>query len=186
MNARALILVGTLALGVTGGTVAQQGATPIGPQDISLQDATDLAVRYNPVYRQIANDYRPAAWGVRNAYASFLPRFDASGSMSYSGAGTRQFGINDFNQPSATIGSSYTLQLNLTLDGNTLMQPGVQRAALDATGASIDAARWPTPAFTGQNEKPASLAGSVRADSSSLKIVPTTPFARRPISRPSA
>jgi len=141
MNARVLILVGTLALGVTGGTVAQQRATPIGPQNISLQDAIELAVRYNPVYLQIANDYRPAAWGVRNAYASFLPRFDASGNVSYSGAGTRQFGINDFNQPSATIGSSYTLALNLTLDGNTLMQPGVQRAALDATGASIDAAR---------------------------------------------
>jgi outer membrane protein len=140
MIARALTVVGTLALATAGQAAAQRNA-PVVPNRLSLQEAVEMAVRYNPTYQQTANDYRPAAWGVRNAYASILPSFNSSASLSYSGAGTRQFGVNDFTQPSATIGSGYTLSLNWTLDGNTFLQPGVQKAALTATGASIDAAR---------------------------------------------
>ena len=138
MKTRALTLLGLLALG-TG--AAAQDRLPSIPQTLSLQDALELSEQYSPVYAQTLNNRSPAAWGVRNAYGSFLPTFNVSSSTTYSGAGTQRFATTDFIQPSATIGSSYNLSLAWTLNGNTLLQPGVQKAALSAADASIDASR---------------------------------------------
>ena len=138
MKTRVLTILGLLAVG-TG--VAAQTPLPSIPQTLSLQDALELSELYSPVYAQTLNDRSPAAWGVRNAYGSFLPTFNVSTTGTYSGAGTQRFLTTDFVQPSATIGSSYQLTLNWILNGNTLIQPGVQKAALSATDASIDASR---------------------------------------------
>ena len=140
MNARAIPLLSILLLGVTTAATAQD-RLPSVPQTLSLQDALDLAETYSPIYRQAANDRGAAAWGVRNAYASFLPSLTASSNATYRGAGVQRFLTTEFRQPSATIGSSYNLSLGWTLDGNTLLQPGVQKASLSAVDASIDAAR---------------------------------------------
>ncbi len=107
------------------------------PQRLSLTDAIQLAGRYNPSLRQARNDAPEAAWGVRNAYASFLPALSLSGSVGYSGAGTQNFLTTSFQQPSATVGSSYRLGLSMSLSGRTLMQPGLARAQLKATDATI-------------------------------------------------
>jgi outer membrane protein TolC len=113
------------------------GQENIVPQTLSLRDAVQLASRYNPSLRQARNDAAGAAWGVRNAYASFLPAVNLSGSLGYSGAGTQNFLTTSFQQPSATVGSSYRLGLSMTLNGRTLMQPGLSRAQLRATDANI-------------------------------------------------
>ncbi|MCZ6916734.1 MAG: TolC family protein [Gemmatimonadetes bacterium] len=139
MKTRVLSLLGLLAVGTVGATA--QGRLPSIPQTLSLQDALELSEIYSPIYAQTLNDRGPAAWGVRNAYGSFLPTLNVSSNATYSGAGTQRFLTTNFVQPSATIGSSYSLTLNWTLNGNTLLQPGVQKAALSATDASIDAAR---------------------------------------------
>jgi len=97
----------------------------------------ELASTYNPTLRQARNDEPGAVWGVRNAYASFLPSFTVSGAMGYSGAGTQAFLTTAFEQPSATVGSNYRLSLSLSLSGRTLMQPGLARAQLKATDATI-------------------------------------------------
>ena len=140
MNARATTLLGTLLLGMSGAAFAQTPLPSI-PQTISLEDALDLAEQYSPTYLLTANDRGPAAWGVRNAYAAFLPSFTVSSSATYRGAGVQRFLLEEFVQPSATIGSNYSLNLNWQLDGNTLLQPGVQKAAASAADASIEAAR---------------------------------------------
>ncbi len=140
MNARAIPLLSILFLGVATAATAQQRLPSI-PQTLSLQDALDLAENYSPTYLQTANDRAPAAWAVRNAYASFLPTLNASMRGTYRGAGTQRFLTTEFTQPSATIGSGYTLGLNWSFNGNTLILPGVQKAALSAADASIDAAR---------------------------------------------
>ncbi len=70
MNARAIPLLSILFLGVATAATAQQRLPSI-PQTLSLQDALDLAENYSPTYLQTANDRAPAAWAVRNAYASF-------------------------------------------------------------------------------------------------------------------
>jgi outer membrane protein len=142
MKTRVLTLVASLCLGILPGATAQQ-TLPSVPQTLSLDDAIDLAQQYNPVYRQTLNDRGPAAWGVRNAYASFLPNFNASSQVQYTGSGSQTFLAERF-ETSPTVGSSYSLNLNLQLNGNVLMQPALQRAAADATEASIDAARMST------------------------------------------
>ncbi|MEJ2237067.1 MAG: TolC family protein [Gemmatimonadales bacterium] len=107
------------------------------PQSLSLSEAVDLARRYNPSLRQAQNDAGPAGWGVRNAYAAFLPAVNLSGSLGYSGAGTQNFLTFSFSQSSATVQSSYRLGLSMTLNGRTLMQPGLARAQAKATDATI-------------------------------------------------
>ncbi|MCH8934220.1 MAG: TolC family protein [Gemmatimonadetes bacterium] len=139
MNVRVIPLLGIMLLGAAAAGTAQN-RLPSTPQTLSLEDALGLAERYNPSYLRTANDRGPAAWGVRNAYAAFIPNLTASSSATFRGAGVQRFLTTEFRQPSATIGSSYNLTLNWTLDGNTLLQPGVQKAALSATDASIDAA----------------------------------------------
>jgi len=99
MKTCSLVWVGVAALGLAAPAAAQQPVLPSVPQSLGLQEALDLASRNNPLFRQIQNDRGPAAWGVRNAYASFLPTFGLSGSMSYSGAGSQTFLTQEFIQP---------------------------------------------------------------------------------------
>ncbi len=125
---------------VVGGSAALSAQAPLPsvPQTLSLEEAVDLAVRYNPLHRQVENDHGPAAWGTRNAYAAFLPTFGLSGTASYSGAGSQNFfGSISFQQPSASIGSSYSAGFNWTLSGRTFMQLGLSRAQLKAADAAI-------------------------------------------------
>ncbi len=138
MKKTALVGLVAVALSLPPALLAQNRSRPSTPQTISLRDAVELATRYNPAHRQVENDRPSAQWGVRNAYASFIPRFDLSSSASYTGAGTQNFfGSTSFLQPSATIGSSYSLGLSMQLDGQTIMGPGVARANLKAAEAAI-------------------------------------------------
>jgi len=139
MKRSAMVLVVSAALGVPCTSLAQD-TPPTVPQSLSLRDAVDLATQYNPAYRQAQNNHGPAVWGVRNAYASFLPTFGISGRASYSGPGTQTFLTTAFEQPSATIGSGYSMGFNLTLNGRTLLQPSLSRAELKAADASIEGA----------------------------------------------
>lgn len=117
---------------------AQVAPLPSVPQSLSLADAIELARQYSPVYRQALNDRGPAAWGVRSAFAAtFLPSLNASGGLAYTGSGSQTFLAQEFVQPSSTIGSNYSLALSWQLSGETLSQPGLARAQLAATDATI-------------------------------------------------
>ncbi len=120
---------------------AQDGQLATVPDSLSLAQATSIALVNNPAYLQTANDHAPAAWAVRNAYASFLPSFSINGGMGYTGAGSQNFLNQQFTQQSSTISSRYSLGLNWQLSGQTLTQPGVAKAQLRAADASITGAR---------------------------------------------
>ena len=136
MTQRALAAFAAIALALSTVSHAQQRALPSVPQSLSLEDAVDLAVRFNPGYRQFLNDRGPARWAVRNAYGDFLPSVSATGGVGYSGSGAQTFAAQQFVQPSGTISSSYSLGLNWQLSGSTLMQPGLRRAQLNAAEAT--------------------------------------------------
>jgi outer membrane protein TolC len=139
MKRSALALLAAVALSAPVSLAAQRPALPSVPQSLSLRDAVEMAVSYNPALRQAANDHGPAAWGVRNAFASFLPYLSLNGGAGYTGAGSQNFfGSISFEQPSGTIGSNYSLNMNLTLNGRTLMQPGLAMAQLRAADAAIE------------------------------------------------
>jgi outer membrane protein len=139
---RATIFAATVALCAAPGLEAQQPVLPSVPQSLGLQEAIDLANRYNQALRQVVNDRGPAAWGVRNALTQlFLPDFSASAGFNYRGAGRQVFASTEFVQGSSTIGSNYSLGMSWQLSGATLTAPGQARAQLRAVDASVDGAR---------------------------------------------
>src|SRR2546427_661443 len=113
------------------------GQHPV-PANLSLADAITLARANNPAYRQTIHDRAPAAWGVRNAYASLLiPTVTASGGLGYAGPGQQRFLTSNFSQSVSTWSSSYNLSLDWTLSGQTLSEPGLKHAQLTAADADI-------------------------------------------------
>jgi outer membrane protein len=133
---RFLITIGLL--GTAGVAAAQQRV----PAALSLQDALTIAREHNPAYRQTLNDRGPAAWANRNAFANLLiPQVTAFGNLGYSGTGSQRFLTSNFSQSYATVSSGYQLNLDWTLSGSTLSQPGLRHAQLAATDADIDGAR---------------------------------------------
>ena len=137
---RTTVLLAALVL-VPAPALAQRGGLPSVPQKLSLADAVSLANQSNPTYLQAENNHAPAAWGVRNAFASLLPGLSVNGSIGYSGPGSQTFLSSTFSQPSGTISSTYGLSLNWNFSGNTLMLPSVRKAQLNATDAQIAGAK---------------------------------------------
>ncbi|HYS00025.1 MAG TPA: TolC family protein, partial [Gemmatimonadales bacterium] len=108
------------------------------PATLSLADAIALARQNNPAYRQTIHDRSPAAWGVRNAWSSlWLPSVTASGGVGYAGPGEQNFLTSSFSQGVSTWSSSYSFLLDWTLNGQTLSQPGLKKAQLNAADADV-------------------------------------------------
>ena len=120
---------------------AQQPAAPL-----TLQDALALAASNNPGFRMQQNDVGVARWGVREAYASFIPRVTVGGGAQYVAAGTQRFGIftgDDIGAGSTDYYlSDYFLRLDFALSGRTIFQAGRARAERTAAEATLDAARF--------------------------------------------
>jgi outer membrane protein len=126
-----------------GSSAAQQPApaAPARPQatvTLSLPEALTRARSNSPTYRQVLNDAGPARWAVRNAYANFLPQFDVSGRMAYTGSGSSTFGGSTFNQTSPALSSDYSLNLSLTVSGTTLLAPATEKANQRAVEEDIN------------------------------------------------
>jgi hypothetical protein len=51
------------------------GQEPQSIDTLTLAEAIRLATANSPVYGQVSNDQGAADWGVRSAYARFLPSF---------------------------------------------------------------------------------------------------------------
>ncbi len=142
-------LVAALVFGAAHPAVAQQPAAapqvpgferPPVTATITATEALGLALQNSPTYRQALNDRGPARWGVRSAYASFLPNFNVSGGMGYTGSGSSTFGGSTFSQSSPSISSNYNYGFNWQLDGSVLSQPAVANSNARATEAEITGA----------------------------------------------
>jgi outer membrane protein len=136
------LVIPTILLGILAGpATAQQPVLPSIPQSLTLDEAVELALRYNRTYRQVANDRSSASWGVRNAFSQlFLPSVSAGLGFGYRGAGSQEFGGNTFDLESSSIGSDYNLSLGWQLSGATLTQLGLAKAEQRATVAQIEGA----------------------------------------------
>lgn len=108
------------------------------PSNLTLADAIALARANNPTYRTAIHDRGPAAWQVREAWASLLaPTVTASGGLGYAGPGQQTFLTSSFSQSVSTWSSNYGLNLAWTLSGQTLTQPGLRKAQLNAADADV-------------------------------------------------
>lgn len=112
---------------------------------LTLERAISLARQSNPAYRITANDQAVADWGVRQAYAQFLPSFDASSRLGYTAEGTAQaFGVFtaadfDLGSTPASYTSRYSIGFDMGLSGATFFETARAKANSRATTARIDA-----------------------------------------------
>jgi outer membrane protein len=137
MSRRVIYLLLALALCLPAAARAQQRAMPSIPAELTLAEAVNLALRFSPEFRQVENDRAPSTWGVRSAWASFIPALGIGGGISYQGAGSQRFLTQEFQAQSATRGSGYDLSLSLVIDGRTLSGPAAANAQFSATEAAI-------------------------------------------------
>lgn len=115
-------------------------------ETLSLAEAVELAERNNPAFLTRRNDTEPADWGVREAYASFLPSVTLGGGAQYVAAGNQRFGIFTGDDIGAGTTdyylSDYSLRLDLQLSGRTFFQTSRARADRAAAHAGVDAASF--------------------------------------------
>ncbi|HRZ09213.1 MAG TPA: TolC family protein [Gemmatimonadales bacterium] len=108
---------------------------------LSLADAFSTALAKNPDYQQWLNNESPASLAVKSSYWTLLPSASVSGGFNYTGSGSSNFGGTNVVKTSASVGSSYSIDLGWTLDGRVLNAPGQSKANLRATQEQIAAAR---------------------------------------------
>jgi outer membrane protein len=120
---------------------AQQRAT------LTIEEAVDLARQNNPDFLAQQNDIGVADWNVREAYGQLLPGASASTSFQYQASGPARFGI--FTGADLGVGttpayysSSYSLGLNYSLSGSSLLAPGRAKADRRATEATVMASQF--------------------------------------------
>jgi len=112
------------------------------PSRLTLEEAITLAKGNNPLYLSTQNDMAAANWQTREAYAAFLPTVNVSGSAAYQEAGIQRFGTVEFEGPTDYAYSSYRMNFNLAITGNTIFGIANARANKRATLASVGAAEW--------------------------------------------
>ena len=112
------------------------------PSSLTLDQAIEVAKGNNPIYLSAQNDMAQAHWQTREAYAGFLPTVNVSGSAGYQAAGVQRIGTLVFDGPTDWAFSNYRVNLNMTLNGNTIFGIANARANKRATAASVGAAEW--------------------------------------------
>ncbi len=137
----ALLFVGLLVFAPTPATGQDSE-----PRILTLEEAISLAQRHNPAFLTRSNDTGVAEWGVREAYAGFLPTVTTNMRAQYVAAGTQSFGT--FTGADIGAGSTdyflsdYALRLNLSLSGRTFFRAKRARAERGAAYAGVEAASF--------------------------------------------
>jgi outer membrane protein len=127
--------------------LAEPAAAQQPPATLSMEEAVQLARRYNPSFRMQANDEAVADWQVRAAYGSLLPSLTSSLGVDWQAGGIPNIGLlsgEDFGLVRSPdyFFSRYGLGVNLNVSGGTFFRIAQERAAREATRARIDAAAF--------------------------------------------
>ena len=126
--------------------LALGAATLVGqqaPDRLTLEEAIRLAKANNPSFLSTQNDQASANWQVREAYGQFLPSLRTSLAGTWQESGAQRFGTIVFDdQVTDWLFSGYSVNLGLTLDGNTIFGVPNARANKRATEARVTAAEF--------------------------------------------
>jgi outer membrane protein len=136
-----------LVLAALGATEPRDAAAQQAPAAMSLEEAVQLARRYNPAFQRQRNDEAVADWNVRAAYGAILPSLTLSSSLDWQGEGVQRFGLFSGEDLGLTrtppyYFSSYGIRLNMNLSGGTLFRMAQERAQRQSTVAAIEAAAF--------------------------------------------
>ena len=135
------------ALTLTAAALFTTVAMALGQESVrlTLDGAIELARENNPTFLRTQNNEAEADWGVRQAMSNlFVPSLTVSGFATYRSPGINRIGtITTGNVgQGALYGSQYSLDLNYTLDGNTLFGLSSAKADRNAARAFTDAAEF--------------------------------------------
>lgn len=115
------------------------------PEPLTLEEAIALAREHNPEYQSRLNDEGVADWGVRSAYASFLPSAGVSGGLSFQSGGTARIG--GFTSGDIGLGetpdyyySSFGVSVGLGLSGADFYRVGREKASRRSVLAGLETA----------------------------------------------
>ena len=130
------------ALVLVSGAPAASGAQSQSPSGttLTLDDAIMLARRNNPTYLAQATNRRTADAAVRSARGALLPSANASFGSRYQQGGQQVFNGLSFTNSSATMQSSYSLDLNYRINSASFVAPKAAVATRDAVEADITGA----------------------------------------------
>ena len=117
---------------------AQTPAARVADGVLTLDEAIAAARRNNPSFLQTLNDRRLADAQVKNARFSLLPSVSSSFGAEYNQGGEQFFGGALISSSSDAVSSSYSLGVNYSVNGATLMAPRAARAQRDAVEADIE------------------------------------------------
>lgn len=125
----------TLALALTASVIqAQQQAT--GPI-LTLEEAVQLALRYNPDFQLRSSARSRAGSELRSAYGALLPQVNSSFGIGFrKGGNDLAFGVT-LGSTSDQLSSTYSIGVQASFSGSTLMAPRQSRANLDAAEADL-------------------------------------------------
>lgn len=104
---------------------------------LSLEEAVQIAVRNNPSHLQVASQRSRQGAAVRSAYGQLLPRVSSSLGASFRQGGQELFGGVAFGASSDQLSSNYSISVNASYSGASLLQPRVARANLNAADADL-------------------------------------------------
>lgn len=139
MRRTALLFPSVLLAVLLPAAATAQGST------LTLEEAVRLARENNPDFLARLNDESVAEWGVRSAYASFLPSASVGGGLSYQGGGEALIG--GFTGGDLGLGSTpayyysnFSAGVSLGLSGADVYRVGQEKANRRLVVADLAAA----------------------------------------------
>lgn len=112
-----------------------QGSEPI--FQLSLEEALQLAERFNPDFRIQSSQEEVADRQVRAARGDLLPSLSVSNSYGYQASGERRVGSIFLGSQPDYYSSSYGMNLSYSLNGASLLRPALVAAEADAARARL-------------------------------------------------
>lgn len=111
-----------------------------GPATLSLDDALDLARQHNPDFRIQQSQIESVERQRRAARGAFLPTASVSNSYGYTASGERRVESVVIGDDPDILSSSYSLSVNYSMNGQTLLRPRQVGAQLAEVRAQVDGA----------------------------------------------
>ncbi len=121
--------------------VTEEAQAQPGPiEELSLEDAFELARDFNPDFRIQESQLIGAEMSQRTAFGDLLPSASVSNSYGYQAPGERRSGSVVLGEQPDYWNSSFSANISYSLDGATLLRPGQARTESRATQAQVEGA----------------------------------------------
>lgn len=107
------------------------------PSTLTLDEAVELAKRYNPTYQTQLNDRRRTGLGVRSAYARLFPSSSANLGFGWREGGREIIAGQPTGASFDVLTSNYGVSLGVQYDLQSVLAPRQQGRLLDAADARV-------------------------------------------------